>query len=115
MTLLRSGVEAYHAGDTVSARQTFEKLVTANPNDSAAAGLLQLLAEPAPSSTLVELQKNETVWKIYLDGIEKFREGNYEEAIRLWEQVLAVYPRNRETEKNIQQAKLRLQQSGKTN
>ncbi len=115
LTLLRSGIEAYQVGDTVSARQFFERLLTVNPNDSAALGLLQLLKQQAPTSALAELQKNEAIWRVYLEGIEKFREGDYEAAIKLWEQVLAEYPRNAETEKNIQQAKLRLKKNDTTN
>jgi cytochrome c-type biogenesis protein CcmH/NrfG len=115
LTLLRSGIEAYQTGDTISARQIFERLLTVNPNDSAALGLLQLLKQQAPTSALAELQKNETIWRVYLEGIGKFREGDYEEAIKLWEQVLAEYPRNTETEKNIEQAKLRLKKNDTTN
>ncbi len=113
--LLRSGVNAYYAGDTATARQNLEQLLAASPNDSAAIGLLQLLKAPSPSSSLAEIQKNEAVWKVYLDGIEKFRLGDYQGAIQSWQQVLTAYPRNSETEKNIEQAKLRLQQGGKTN
>jgi tetratricopeptide (TPR) repeat protein len=115
LTLLRSGIEAYQSGDTVSARQSFESLLTLNPNDSAVIGLLQLLKQQTPTSALAELQKNEAIWKVYLEGIAKFREGEYEAAITLWEQVLAAYPRNTETEKNIQQAKLRIKQNDTTN
>jgi tetratricopeptide (TPR) repeat protein len=115
LTLLRSGIEAYQAGDTVSARQIFERLLAANPGNSAALGLLQLLKQQTPALALAELQKNDTIWKVYLEGIEKFREGDYEAAIKLWEQVLAEYPRNAETEKNIQQAKLRLKKNNTTN
>jgi tetratricopeptide (TPR) repeat protein len=113
--LLRSGVDAYYAGDTTTARQNLEKLIALNPADTAAQGLLVLLKAPAPSSSLAEIQKNDAIWKLYLEGIEKFRQGEYQAAIDLWEQVLAVYPRNPESEKNIQQAKLRLQQNSKTN
>ena len=77
--------------------------------------MLQLLKQQAPTSALAELQKNEAIWRVYLEGIEKFREGEYEAAIKLWEQVLAEYPRNAETEKNIQQAKLRLKKNDTTN
>jgi tetratricopeptide (TPR) repeat protein len=112
---LRSGMIAYQAGDTATARQNFERMLATNPNDSAALGLMRLLGQSAPPSSLVELQKDEVVWKVYLDGIEKFRSGQYEEAIRLWEQVLATHPRNAETEKNIEQAKLRLKQNSSIN
>ena len=115
LTLLRSGIDAYQAGDTISARQMFERLLIMNPNDSAALGLLQLLKQQSPTSAIAELQKNDAIWKVYLEGIEKFREGDYKKAIKLWEQVLAAYPRNSETEKNIEQAKLRLKKNDATN
>ncbi len=114
LTLLRSGIRSYQAGDTATARQSFERLLAVNPNDSAALGLLRLLKQESPASALAELQQNEAIWNLYLKGIEKFREGDYEAAIGLWQQVLVQYPGNAETEKNIEQAKLRLKKSAAT-
>jgi tetratricopeptide (TPR) repeat protein len=117
LSLLRSGMAAFSLGDTVLAQQTLEKLLTASPNDSVAIGLLQLIGAEASSSTaasLAEIQKDSGIWKTYLEGIERFRQGDYEQAIKLWRQVLTLYPGQIETEKNIQQAKLRLQADGKT-
>lgn len=111
LTMLRSGLDAYQAGDTATARADFQQLLATNPNDSTALSLMRLLKQPTPAASLAELQQNEAVWKLYLDGIEKFRNGQYDDAIKLWEQVLTSYPRNTETEKNIEQAKLRLKQN----
>ncbi len=115
--LLRSGVAAYSAGDTVQARQFLSQALSSNPQDTVALELLSKLdnGRSVGAVPLSEIQKDGAVWKLYLDGIDKFRNGAYAEAIRLWEQVLAKYPGNPETEKNIVQAKLRLQSNGKTN
>jgi len=61
------------------------------------------------ATELEVLQKDEKVWKIYLNALEYFRNGDYEKAISLWEEVLKYYPGNKNTMNNIEQAKLRLQ------
>lgn len=112
--LLRSGIAAYDVGDSAQARDYLSRALAANPQDSVAQMLLSRLdsRRSIGSVSLAEIQKDNATWKIYLDGIEKFRGGEYTEAIRLWEQVLQRYPGNSDTEKNIQQAKLRLQSTG---
>lgn len=117
LEMLRSGVAAYNSGDTTQARQLFEQVLAVNPSDAVAQGMLDRFAAGAKvgGTLLAEIQKDPAMWKVYLDGIEKFRAGDYQQAIRLWEQVLDRYPGNPETEKNIQQAKLRLQTNDKTN
>lgn len=117
LSLLRSGIAAFNLGDTALARENIEKVLATTPSDTVALGLLKLIhsESPALSSSLAEIQKNPDVWKTYLEGIEFFRQGDYEQAIKRWEQVLVSFPGQTETEKNIQQAKLRLQPSGKIN
>lgn len=117
LEMLRSGVAAYNSGDTSQARQLFEQVLAVAPEDTVAQGMLARFPSgtKAPGAPLTEIQKDAETWKLYLDGIEKFRGGDYQQAIQIWEQVLDRYPGNAEAEKNIQQAKLRLQTNGKTN
>ncbi len=117
LEMLRSGVAAYNSGDTAQARQLFEQVLAVAPEDTVAQSMLDRFApgSKGPGTPLAEIQRDSEIWKLYLDGIEKFRGGDYQQAIRLWEQVLDRYPGNAEAEKNIQQAKLRLQTNGKTN
>jgi tetratricopeptide (TPR) repeat protein len=61
------------------------------------------------ATELEDLQKDEKAWKIYLDALEHFRNGDYENAIKLWDEVLEYYPGNKNTINNIEQARLRLQ------
>lgn len=118
LELLREGVTAFNVGDTATARTQLQQLVAINPQDSLALRLLARMdagsSEPVTSS-LAEIQNDSEMWQKYLKGIEQFRAENYEEAIRLWEQVLLSYPGNPETEKNIRQAKLRLESHDTTN
>ncbi len=117
LEMLRSGVAAYNFGDTAQARQLFEQVLAVAPEDTVAQSMLDRFAtgSKGPGTPLAEIQRDSEIWKLYLDGIEKFRSGDYQQAIRLWEQVLERYPGNAEAEKNIQQAKLRLQTNGKSN
>ncbi len=111
LELLKSGVAAINAGDSAQARQLLAQALAANPQESTAQELLTKL-DPGRATnvaTLADIQKDPEAWKQYLDGIEQFRAAKYDEAIRLWESVLARFPGNPETVKNIQQAKLRLQ------
>ncbi len=117
LSMLRTGVAAYNSGDTTRARQMFEQVLAMTPEDTVAQSMLDRFETGAkgPGAPLAEIQQDSEIWKLYLEGIEKFRGGDYQQAIRLWEQVLDRYPGNSEAEKNIQQAKLRIQQNGKTN
>jgi tetratricopeptide (TPR) repeat protein len=117
LEMLSSGVAAFNAGDTAQARQLFEQVLAVAPENSVARSMLDRFSTESkgPETALAEIQRDSEVWKLYLDGTEKFRSGDYQQAIRLWEQVLDRYPGNADAEKNIQQAKLRLQTNGKTN
>jgi tetratricopeptide (TPR) repeat protein len=65
-------------------------------------------------TTLEQLQRDSTAWRNYVDGLEAFRQGNYKEAIDFWKKVRDVYPNQRNTVENIDQAERRLseQQNG---
>lgn len=112
LRLLRQGVAAQEAGDSAAARQSYEEILQINPDDSVAQELHRRMSvepETVVPSTLADIQADTATWQVYLDGIEQFRQGNYQKAIDLWQKVLAVFPGSEETKKNIEQAKLRLQ------
>ncbi len=118
LELLRQGVTAFNVGDTATARVHLQQLIAINPNDSLAQTLLSRMESGSTEpiiSTLAEIQKDPAIWQKYLKGIEEFRSDNYQAAINLWEEVLQRYPGNPETEKNIEQAKLRLESSDANN
>jgi len=111
LTALREGIAAYNRGDTLTANLNFQKLLTLNPEDTVAIEMLRLLSPEILDEDITPLDRiraDAMTWKLYLEGIEKFREGKYSDAIVSWEQVLESYPGNPETKKNIEQAKRRL-------
>ena len=80
------------------------------PQDQTAQEYLQRVrARTAKRTTLEDLKKDTEIWKIYQEGLSQYQQGNYQEAIDLWNEVLKVYPNNANTLRNIQQARARLQ------
>ncbi|MCX7699130.1 MAG: hypothetical protein N2114_06675 [Candidatus Goldbacteria bacterium] len=48
--------------------------------------------------------------KLYNDGVEHYRKGEYEDAIKKWEQVLKLDPLDKEAQKNIEKAFLKIKE-----
>jgi len=106
---LNLGLEYFNEGKYISAKGAFDKAREYDQGNGTVRTFLARIEERIKESTSLEdLQKDSSMWQIYLEGLEAFRRGDYEEAIRLWENVLEVYPNNRNTLENIEQARLRL-------
>lgn len=106
---LNLGLEYFNQGKYISSQRAFNRALRVDPSNQTAKEYLQRIDSRIKESTsLDDLQKNARVWQMYLDGLEAFRRGEYETAIELWEDVLEVYPNNRNTIENIEQARLRL-------
>lgn len=113
LELLRQGLGALASSDTTAAMAAFDSVLVLTPEDTVANRMIASIEESGylkgAAATLDQIRADQSVWSLYLKGIEEFRNGRYEEAISLWRQVLESYPGNPETKKNIEQAKLRLQ------
>jgi tetratricopeptide (TPR) repeat protein len=108
--LLSKGMELFSMGNLSDAKRRFEEVQRTDPNNVVALEYINRISILMKEATeLEDLQKDDKVWKIYLDALEYFRNGDYENAIRLWEEVLRYYPGNKNTINNIEQARLRLQ------
>lgn len=106
---LNLGLEYYNQGKYISAQRAFNRALSLEPdNETAREYLGKITSRIKESVSLEDLQKNERVWQLYLEGLEAFRRGEYEKSIDLWEDVLEVYPNNKNTLENIDQARLRL-------
>ncbi len=107
--LVSKGMELYTNGNLTQAKHQFEEALKEDSKNRVAIEYLSKISTAMQeASDLEELQKDETVWKTYLTALEHFRNGDYETAIRLWEEVLKSYPGNKNTINNIEQARLRL-------
>ena len=108
--LISSGVESFYLGRLSLAEMNFNDVLKIAPDNIVAREYLNKIAalREKPSEQ-GDLEKDETVWKIYLDALELYRNGDYEKAIGLWQEVLKYYPGNQQTLNNIEQARLRLQ------
>ncbi len=108
--MISKGAELFSLGNLSDAKRRFEEVLKTDPDNVVAREYLDKIGLLMKEATELEvLQKDENVWKIYLNALEYFRNGDYEKAISLWEEVLKYYPGNKNTMNNIEQAKLRLQ------
>jgi len=108
--IITQGVEAYYRGELDRAESMFIEVTKAEPDNMVAQEYLGIIARLRQQPDEQQrLQDDEEYWGRYLEGMEYYQNGNYEEAIRLWEQVLQRYPNNEQTLENINQARLRLE------
>ncbi|MBN2227789.1 MAG: PorV/PorQ family protein [candidate division Zixibacteria bacterium] len=107
--LIFEGTELYTTKNLSESKRRFEQVVELDPGNRVANEYLSRISAVMKEVTdLEDLQKDEQVWQIYLNALEHFRDGEYQQAIELWQQVLQYYPGNVNTINNIEQAKLRL-------
>ncbi len=107
---ISQGAELFSMGNLSDSRRRFDEVLRTDPENVVAKEYLDKINLLMKEATeLEDLQKDEKVWKIYLNALEYFRNGDYENAIKLWEDVRKYYPGNKNTINNIEQAKLRLQ------
>jgi len=105
------GLESYYRGDYSKARRYFEEVRANDSNNIVAKEYLDKIAvlTGQPESTdQTELKRDVEAWKIYLNALRYYQNGEYEKAIDLWKKILEKYPGNEETLENIRQAKLRM-------
>lgn len=111
--LLQEGLAKYTAGEYSAALAIFGNVLRVDPQNPVAREYQKLSQQKmAKVTTLEDLKKDPQAWQWYLAGLESFQKGDYEKAIELWNQVLAVYPNNQNALRNIEQAKKRLPKSG---
>jgi tetratricopeptide (TPR) repeat protein len=104
------GVEAFYSDRLSEARRNFENVLDLEADNLVAQKYLSEIAElMRQPEELDDLKKDEKVWKVYLEGLEHYQNGEYEKAIELWKKVLEHYPGNKMTLENIRQAQLRLE------
>jgi len=107
------GLEAFYNNNYETARQRFNEALEVDKNNRVAREYLNKITTPEQLTSpeteeREELRKDVETWKIYLNALRHYQDGEYEEAIKLWKQILEKYPGNEETLENIRQAELRM-------
>lgn len=97
--LYARGVEYFARGDYKNARSIFKQILAKEPNNTAAQDYLKR-AEKAFDDRITE---------IFNTGMIKYTEGDYEEAINAWNNVLKIDPRHASALEYIQKAKEKLE------
>ncbi|MCP4566248.1 MAG: PorV/PorQ family protein [FCB group bacterium] len=106
---LSLALEYFNLGKYFSSQRELQSVLDLDPGNRTASEYMTRISEKIKKSTTLEdLQKDNRIWQIYLNGLEAFRGGEYEKAIQFWEIVLEAYPNNKNTIENIEQARLRL-------
>lgn len=79
-----------------------------NPQSEGAKSLkLRLAQYMTEQTTLEDIKANDEHWQTYIQGMEKYQAGEYEQALNLWRSLLEYYPNNPNMKRNIEQAKER--------
>ena len=106
---LNRGIRLFKAGMYNESRRQFNAALVIDPAEPVALEYLKRIDQAlAQSPTLEDIQKDEAVWQLYLEGLRHMRNKEYEKAIEAWERVLQAYPNNSSTLDNLEQARLRL-------
>ena len=84
------------------AKASVDTALALTPDYEPASTLLhQLTGIP---TTLEDIKSDTEHWKIYIEATGKYRAGNYEEAILLWQSLQQYYPNNLNLKRNVDQA-----------
>lgn len=103
------GLMYFNQGSYAASKREFDAVLRMDGgNKTAQEYLVRIEGKLKASTSLEDLQKDPRIWKLYLDGLEAFRQGDYQKAIKAWQGVLDVYPSNQNALENIEQARLRL-------
>jgi len=60
-----------------------------------------------------KINKNKDRDNLYNDGVDKYRKGEYEEAIKKWQMVLQIDPFDKEAENNVKKATEKIKEKNK--
>ena len=107
---IQQGLGLYEIGEYDQALQIFEQAMSIDPSDE----LLRQYYERTKVETegkTEELPSN--VERRYLEGVDKFLKGKYQEAITIWEEIRKEYPYNKKIIKAIEGAKERMERAQK--
>lgn len=105
LSLLETTTRSIDAGDYTAATSTLKKAGAIDPYNTKVTELRKRL-DMIRSSGL----EPKDMQRLYLEGIELYTGGHYQDAIRLWQQVLTLQPQHEKARLNIEKAQRKLAQ-----
>lgn len=108
--MIQQGLGLYEIGEYDQALQIFEKGMKIDPSDELLRQYYQKTKVETEGNT-EEMPPN--VERRYLEGIDKFVKGKYQEAINIWEEIRKEYPYNKKLIKAIEGARERMEKAQK--
>ncbi|HKI83244.1 MAG TPA: hypothetical protein VKA63_02815, partial [Candidatus Krumholzibacteria bacterium] len=101
-------LEAFSKGELDQAEALCREVLKREPKHAQALALLDQIAHRRSGPASLSPSEEKQVRQYYLAGLRSFTDGNYEEAIRQWEQILKIDPGNQGAQNNIAEAKARI-------
>ncbi len=87
---LQDGIDLFQNKNFQQAKDKFQKVLELDPNNQKAKDYISKC-----DNEIANLGKQEEIAKIIADGMIKYRKRNYDEAIKIWEQVESIDPGNK--------------------
>lgn len=106
VTLYDEALAAYNRGDYRGALQRLDELLRAEPGHEDALRLRNMAHRRLTPLTPDEKRE---IRRLYLRGMQYFSRDEYEKAVAEWEKILRIDPTNESVQKNIREARERLE------
>ena len=100
----------YHSGDFAAARTTLRELLQVAPDHAEGK---RLLAQAERRMRPLSSEEREKVRSLYVQGLDDFTAGRYEQAIDRWSMILDLDPGNESVARNIEEARARIRERGR--
>jgi tetratricopeptide (TPR) repeat protein len=105
---IQKGLMLYDIGQYDEALNIFEGVLEADPNNQF---IKQYYDKTKIESATGEVEMDPATEKRYLEGVDKFLLGKYEEAITIWDEILKTHPYNKKVLDAIEDARERIKRS----
>ncbi|MCD6162953.1 MAG: PorV/PorQ family protein [candidate division Zixibacteria bacterium] len=102
---LETALNYFDRADYEMANVMVDSVIAFNPQSEGGKSLKrQLTRYTAETSTLEDIKKTPAHWDTYIQGMELYQAGSYDEALAKWRSLLEHYPNNPNLRRNIDQA-----------
>ncbi len=102
----RRGLASYLAGDYESALEDFDQALDLNPGNTLIDEYIGLTESKMTGGTT---EIGPEMERLYLEGVDLYLQGKYEQAIEVWNRILEEDPYNTKVLRNIEEARARIE------